>query len=242
MPRLKNAAICIRHLDWSQSSQIVVLLTEQHGKQRGLAKGSKRMAPSSIARFSGGIELLTIGQVVASTRPTHDLATITEWDLLDDCLHLRQNLRKQRIALYAADAVNALLADHDPHPGVFAAMRLLMEQLRGDQSEPALGRFQWTLLSDCGYRPQLERDVHGGGPLTESEAYSFDPRAGGLTSRRPIGSWRVRSSTVQLLRGENWDAADVVAVQRANRLLASYVRALIDRELPTMRYVLGNTH
>jgi len=238
MARVIDEAVCIRHLDWSQTSQIVVLLTEHHGKLRGLAKGSKRLSPSSVQKFSGGIELLTAGQVVASVRPSQELATITEWDLHDDCLHLRQDLRRQRVALYAADILHALLLDGDPHAGSYAALRRLLEALRDRDADAELARFQWDVLVDVGYRPQLDRDVHGDGELPAAAAYTFDPRAGGLTRQRPIGAWRVRRATVELMRRRAWDDADADTLLRANRLMCSYVRALIDRELPTMRYVL----
>ena len=48
VPRLTDNAICIRDLDWSESSQVVVLLTEAHGKVRGLAKGSRRNSPLTL--------------------------------------------------------------------------------------------------------------------------------------------------------------------------------------------------
>jgi DNA repair protein RecO (recombination protein O) len=125
MPRLKDQAICIRLFDWSETSQIVALLTEHHGKVRGLAKGSKRTSPGAVARFSGGIEMLTQGQIVWISKPSVELATLTEWDLQNPYRHLRQDLTAQRLSLYAADLTGALLAEHDPHPNVFAALHRL---------------------------------------------------------------------------------------------------------------------
>ena len=130
MPRTKDQAICIRHLDWSETSQVVVLLTENHGKLRGLAKGSKRMTPSSIQRYSGGIELLTRGEIVWVSKPGVELATLTEWDLQDDHHHLRRDLASHRLAMYAADVCNAVLADHDALPRTYAALRVFLEALR----------------------------------------------------------------------------------------------------------------
>ena len=296
MPRFKDQAICIRDLDWSETSQVVVLLTRDHGKVRGIAKGSKRQSPSSLARFSGGIELLTAGQVIATTRPSTELASITEWDLQRDHFPLRRHLRSQRLAMYAADLCNALLADEDPHPRVFALLESLLAQLcatataRRAQSKPggsistkptaqtagdaagdgagnkggrkggreggdeegnegsneggaALLVFQWGLLEEGGYRPELERDVRQGGDLTRESAYSFDPVAGGLTAQRGLNDWRVRSATVGLLRrlaaGEPVDGAGPDDLQRANRLLCVYLRAVLDKELPTMPLILG---
>ena len=245
MARIKDTAICIRDLDWSETSQIVVLLTEHHGKVRGLAKGSRRSSPSAIAKFSGGINLLNQGQVMVSTRRGTQLAAVTEWDLQDDHYHLRTDLRAQRVAMYAADLCGAMLADEDPHPGTYAALAELLATLADAAAiEHGLLRFQWRVLSDCGFKPELDRDVQSGAELAPARAYTFDPTLGGLTARDGMGDerWRVRGQTVGLLRavaggGELADA-DAAGLARANRLLGVYARALLDKELPTFAAVL----
>ena len=243
MPRFKDQAICIRHIDWSESSQVVVLLTQEHGKLRGLAKGSKRSSPSSVQRFSGGIELLTQGQIVGATKATAELATLTEWDLQNDYHYLRRDFKAQRLAMYAADLCNAMLADEDAHPGAFSAMSDFLIALgAGDGFAQALLSFQWALLTDCGYRPELAQDVRKGGELNDVKAYTFDPVAGGLTTENGIADWRVRFKTVKLLRGlaggGSLDGVDEETVGRANRLLCVYARAILDKQLPTMGVVL----
>lgn len=239
MPRITDNAICIRHIDWSETSQIVAVLTEAHGKVRGVARGSKRLSPSSIARFSGGIELLTGGQIVAIIRPSSELANIVEWDLQAPMRHLRTDLRAQQLGLYAADVTNALLADHDPHPAAYAALR----QFLLDLSDPArrstaLLRFQWDLLTDTGFRPVLDRDVRTGGPLERRPTYTFDAVQGGLThdsGGEASAAWRVRHETVEALR--NLSGPDS-AMDRASALLCTYIRHIVERELPTMEFVL----
>ena len=246
MARFKDQAICIRHIEWSETSQLVVLMTEQHGKVRGLAKGSKRTSPSAVQRYSGGIELLTRGEIVGMLRSTSELATLIEWDLQDDHYHLRIDFQAQRLAAYAADVVNAFMAEQDQHDRTYRALRRFVESLREREAarrHAALLRFHWELLDDAGYRPELWHDVHGGMDLPAADAYSFDPHGGGLTARNGIGDWRVRRQTVQLLRalarGEMADLqADPEAVGRANRLLCVYLRAILDKELPTMQVVL----
>jgi DNA repair protein RecO (recombination protein O) len=290
MARFRDQAICIRHLDWSETSQVVELVTRAHGKVRGLAKGSKRLSPSSVQRFSGGLDLLTAGELVAVIRPTSDLATITEWDLQQPWRALRADLEAQRLALYAADVCHALLADHDPHPGAFTALARFLDALTQDEphARPAhLLVFQWALLTEVGYRPLLDKDAVTGAALSTSAALAFAPKAGGFTTQGVSGAatsmsaggpWRVRGETVAVLRavaakenggeyanpqalvgargddeavaegGANppaWlaargdDEAAAEGVMRANRLLCVYVRALVDRELPTMRFVLN---
>lgn len=243
MPRLTDNAICIRDLDWSESSQVVVLLTERYGKVRGLAKGSRRNSPSAIARFSGGINLLSQGQAVVTTKATQ-LAALTEWDLQDDHYHLRTDLHAQWSAMYAADLTNALLADEDPHPDTFHAMRTMLQSFKVPQASAlALLRFQWALLVDVGYRPELSQDVDTGNALPKAKAYSFDPKLGGLTTRNGMHDehWRVRSETVDLLRAiannHETKSCKHIAFVRANRLLCTYFRSLIDKQLPTMDFI-----
>ena len=241
MPTLSDTAICLRRWDFSETSQTVSLLTRESGVLRGLAKGAKR----ERGPFSGGLDLLTRGQVVAIVKPSRELATITEWHLQETFRVLRVDLEANRAGLVMADLVHHLLTQQDPHPALFDAM---VASLRGlaDDVPLALLRFQWALLDETGYRPELDRDAASGVDLDASEeTFVFDARAGGVTSGMPQrGAWRVRRTTINLLRrvaaGEILDDADRAGVDRANRLLAVYIREIAGREIPTLRWAFSD--
>ena len=74
VPQLRDIAVCVRHWDFSETSQTVSLLTREHGILRGLAKGSRR----DKGDFSGGIDLLTCGEVIAIVKPSGAMATLTQ--------------------------------------------------------------------------------------------------------------------------------------------------------------------
>jgi len=255
MARIKDEAICIWLQDWSETSQVAVFLTETGGKLRGLAKGARRMSPGAVARYSGGIELLARGQVVASTGRPESLAVVTEWDLHDPHPHLRQELVAHRLGLYAADVVGHLMAEGDPHPAVFRALAEFLAALAGARGRAgALLRFQWAILEELGYRPELDQDPETGLPLPLDAAAGtlvFDPGAGGGRVARPgagetgaagPGPWPVRSATLELLRrvrdGTLPARPESAVLDRANRLLCVYIRSILGRELMTMRVVL----
>jgi DNA repair protein RecO (recombination protein O) len=261
---LRDDAVCIRHWDWSETSQTVALLGRESGLIRGIAKGAKR----ENARFSGGLEVLTRGEVLAVARPGAALATLTSWDLQETFPAMRRSLRAFYCGMYFADLVQHLVSEGDPHPALFDE---LLTALRGldtpDGAERALLRFQWGALSEAGYRPELDADVATGGVLAEAPSYGFCPGQGGLsrdpalagpagggrnggrpeaaqTAQGPV--WRVRSDTVRLLRGLSAGAAETVSaalpesLDRANRLLALYVREILGRQPAAMSGVFAH--
>lgn len=240
MPTISDQAVCIRRWDFSETSQTVSLFTRAHGVIRGLAKGAKREKGS----FSGGFDPLTRGHLVAIVKPGRDLATLTEWDLQDTCRHLRTSLPANRTAMYMADLVHHMVTDHDPHERLFDAFVEGLQELRdSDRGDAALLVFQWRLLAETGYAPVLDRDAQTGRSLDEDEpTLAFSAGAGGVVADNGAGDrWRVRLETVELLRTVaegrfEPDRADHEATERANRLLAAYIRELIGAEPAAFRW------
>ncbi len=253
MANFRDDAICIRHWDWSETSQTVSLLTRKHGVLRGIAKGSKR----EKGNFSGGIELLTAGQVLAVVKPNTSLATLTAWDLGETFPVLRTSLAAHNVGMYMADLTGSLVHEGDPHEVLFEALLEQLGQL--DRSPPMLAalRFQWVALSEAGYQPAIERDAGTAEPIHDADVFRFSPRLGGFVNDRLGGGdqsgrddhsvWRVRAETRQLLRAIASDTdvpstisdASGVDLERAARLLAAYVREILGRELGSYRCVFG---
>ncbi len=212
MPTVSDIAIVLRQWDFSETSQTVRLLTREHGSLRGLAKGARR----ERGMFSGGFEVCTRGQLVAIIKPGRDLATLTEWRLLEVFPAVRRRLAANRVALLAVDLVAHLLQDGDPHPPIFDALVRMLRGLEEPGRETrGLLKFQWRLLEETGYAPQLDDDAVGGGPLdAAAEVLAFRPDAGGFTtdpaSIAATGAWRLRRSTLRRLRGlqDEADARD----------------------------------
>jgi DNA repair protein RecO (recombination protein O) len=236
VPAIPDQAVCIRHWDWSETSQTVSLFTRDHGLVRGLAKGSKR----ERSNFSGGIDLLTRGQVMMILKPSADLATLTAWDLQEIFPALRSSLNAFYAAMYAADLVLHTLHDRDPHPALFDQLLAALRALgTPDRTAAALFRFQWATLVETGYRPELDADVATGEPLPAAAAYSFAPRLGGFTTEAPAPSWRVRAETLSLLRSPDTGPVSPATLDRANRLLAAYTREILGREIPAAAALFG---
>lgn len=243
MPAAHEDALCIRRQDWSETSQTVTLLTRGMGLVRGLVKGAKR----EKGPFSGGLELLTLGEVGLVVKAERELAAVTDWDLREVFPALRSDFLAHNIGIYMADSLQTGLAAGDPHPQLFdqavAALRRI-GSLEADREARwrALLRFQLILLEEIGYRPQLDADVETGErlDLSEGAALAFKPSEGGLV-REAVGGdrWRVRASTIRMLRSPDATPAEELALTRANRLLAAYLRHVLARESPAAGLLFG---
>jgi DNA repair protein RecO (recombination protein O) len=238
MPPVTDNAICIRRWDYSETSLTVSLFLRNHGVVRGMAKGAKR----ARGGFEGGIDLLTLGQVAAIIKPARDLATVTQWRVLDTFRALREHLGANRAGLYMADLIHHMLTEHDPHPHLFDALQAALRGLEDPgRIEQTLLGFEWVVLLETGFRPQLDRDAETGAELSSSDTLGFSPTAGGIVADTGAPDrWRVRRETIDLLRavaaGETTDGADATRHGRAARLLAVYIRELLGVEPKSMRW------
>ena len=233
MATIRDQAVCVRQWDFSETSQTVSLFCREQGMIRGLAKGSRRERSS----FSGGFDLFTRGEIVAIVKPGRDLATLTEWALMETHPVLRSSASANRTAWYMADLLGRFFHHPEPHPRSWDA---LVEGLRGLEKPDAIAgsllSFQWTLLDDLGYRPRLEMDG------SDDATFIFDPKGGQV--KPDLGgedNWRVRRATIELLQaiehaeGVVPQDADVTGIGRANRLLAAWVREMTGHDSVPMR-------
>jgi DNA repair protein RecO (recombination protein O) len=161
---IKDQAICIRAVDFSETSQVVTFFTKATGKITTIAKGSKR--PKSA--FDGPIEVFSIGNIVFSDSQEDKLATLTEFQQKPGMLHLPHNLFALNCSLFASELLERLTNDYDPHPDLFNQFLDFLQnldtgvQLHDKQSGSSarsnlmwLILFQLVLLREIGLRPIL---------------------------------------------------------------------------------------
>ena len=237
-----DQGVCIRQWDFSETSQTVSLFGRSLGVVRGLAKGARR----ERGAFDGGVDLLSRGEFGAIIKPNRDLATLTEWDLLEVFPRLRTDLIANQAAFYMADLVGRMLQPEDPHPLLFdcfvESLRTIGAARSSEEPPPdgagSLLAFQWTLLSETGYKPILSSSA-------PSDVFEFAPASGGVLQPGEVTDgprWKVRRTTLECLATIGAlpvHNTPLVTVDRANRLLAAYTCHILGIEPATMRAVFS---
>ena len=147
----KDQAICIRKTDYSETSQIVTLLTKEHGKISAIAKGARR-TKSTV--FSGAIELFSTGEIVFSMPESAKLATLTEFDQIPLYPGLTRSLYNLNCALFSAELINKMVDQHNPHRELFELFAEFLSNIQScrtkEQSLSRLIKFQIDLLLELG--------------------------------------------------------------------------------------------
>ncbi len=153
----KDQAVCIRTVDYSETSQIVTLFSRASGKISGIAKGAKR--PKSA--FAGPIEVFSCGQIVFAEPRSSRLCTLTEFEQSGCFSGLRKNLYALNSGLFAAELVNSFTTDLDPHPGLYDSFVSFLQDCQTVAEKNGALKllivFQLDLLRNIGSAPVLDR-------------------------------------------------------------------------------------
>ncbi|MDH7600060.1 MAG: DNA repair protein RecO [Sedimentisphaerales bacterium] len=238
---IKDQAICIRTIDYAETSQVITLLTDTYGKIRAIAKGSKR--PRSP--FGGPIEVFSYGPAVILDKPHAQLGTLTEFQPRFEIISgLTRNLQAYNAAMLAAELVDRFTKDHDPHPGLYQlVLGFLRDVVSGPNPLPATIGFQLGLLRQVGMQLVLDGCANCRRPYSEDwPAYYFSSSANGLVCRDCEGSFPDRMMLgLEAVRGlqdqANLASAGPVARSVA-RILIDHITRILGHQLRTARQFL----
>ncbi len=153
----QDQAICLRSVTYSETSQIVTLLTREAGKLAAIAKGSRR--PKNA--FDGPVEMFACGAIAYAPGRAEGMATLTEFSQQPLFRGLRTNLEALNAAMLAAELTEKMTEAQDPHPDLFDALRQFLGDVQGAKEKKEgfiyLVLYQLTLLNEVGIRPVFDR-------------------------------------------------------------------------------------
>jgi len=187
MPLSADRCICLRKVEYSETSQILTLFGRQHGLMRVIAKGAHRTTKAGASKFGGGIDLLDVGEAVFTLDLEKQLGTLTEWKLVDGHLEIRRSLRAMYLAQYGAELVSFLIEEHDPHPELFDRLEQTLAELPTPRTEEAFLSFELDLLRETGYLAELAACVSCSAPLSDRDPAFFSTNRGGVVCRNCEG-------------------------------------------------------
>jgi DNA repair protein RecO (recombination protein O) len=240
----KDEAVCIRTVDYSETSQIVTFFGKATGKIQAIAKGSKR--PKSP--FGGPIETFSSGPVVFTEPRGQSLSVLTEFEQRNIFGGLRGNLFALNGAFLAAELLNSLTTDSDPHPQLYDSfIRFLQDSEQVINKAGLLARlfpFQLDLLREVGTLPVLDHCTNCKRTFGNDwgEVY-FSSLANGLVCRDCEASFIDKvnislKSAACLNDSKHIDSADEKKLAEIEKTLIRHFTEILHRPPRTAKYIL----
>ena len=168
----KTRAIVLRVVEFSESSCVLTLFTEQFGKVGALAKGARRPK----GPFEGALDLLALVRIVFLHKSSEALDLLTEAKLERRFRSAERDLSRLYAGYYVAELLSELTDNGDPHPELFAlADETLLALDGGRPVAPLVLRFEVLALRLLGHLPSLDECVGCGQAVPERAAHGVWP-------------------------------------------------------------------
>lgn len=193
----KTLGIVTRLVEFSESSYVATLFTEDFGKVTGLAKGARR----AKSAFENALDLLAVSRVVFIRKSSDAMDLLTEARLERRFRAGARDLNRLYAGYYVIELLNALTDEHDPHPELFrTSLGTLVCLDDGATVADTVLRFELSLLRELGHLPALHACVECGRSIPVGGRVAFGQLAGGvLCSRCKVGQRHVVSLSARAM-------------------------------------------
>src|SRR4051812_12474010 len=167
MPLYTTDALILRTYKLGESDRIVVFLTRDRGKRRGVAKNARQ----SRRRFGGALEPMTCGRVQYMERERRDLVFLHYVEATRSPLSAADGEALGYIG-YFAELIDEWAPDADPNEALFRLGSSVVDAIAsGGQIEPLARYFEYWLLRLQGvYEPPPD-------PSDEARAFLMAARS-----------------------------------------------------------------
>jgi DNA repair protein RecO (recombination protein O) len=226
----QQAAYILHHRPFRDTSQLLDIISSEHGKLALVARGS-RGPRSKIKGVLRPFMPLSLSWVQRS-----DLGTLTGAEVRG----APQSLVGE--ALLAGYYVNELLLHflhrHDPQPGIFAAYAQAIQMLTTtDNVASCLRQFEIDLLRQLGYALNLERESGTDRRLATDRYYEYRVEDGPVAVSKTTGQLVFTGAELAAIHAQRFEQADTL--RAAGRLLREVITFHLDgKELKSRKVLL----
>ncbi len=123
MGLVETEGIILKTYSLAEADKIVVLLTQNEGLVRGVAKGAKRLK----SRFGGGLEPFSIINLTYFQKEERELVSISHIELIKSYFQSASNPQFLQKFAYLVDLLAEFAPPHDPNEKLYRMTKVCLE-------------------------------------------------------------------------------------------------------------------
>ncbi len=226
MSRLyRDSGVVLRTYKLAESDRIIVLLTEEHGKVRAVAKGVRKTG----SKFGGRLEPMS--HIRLLLHEGRDLDIVNQVDTIDSVAPLMIDLDHITQGMAVLEAVDQMAMDREPNPQLYRMLVGALRTISTSDSPLVVPAFFWKLLALEGVRPELDVCVRCG---ETAALVAFDMDHGGVLCRNCRSGAPISAEALQLMRlilGGQLNAALAAPVSQASHEVNNHATRAVEHHI-----------
>lgn len=231
----------IRRRDFGEADRLVTLLTDDFGKIRAIAKGTRR----TKSRLGGHLEPYARTNLLIARGRNLDI--ITQAQVLEPMRHLRTSERSIMYAAHWAEIADQLMVESQENRFAYGVLVRALTSLELERAPNITSRIcEWEFLAAAGFQPELF-NCTGCGTRIEPGQNGFHVEAGGVVCPRCHSldpqSRDISNDALRVLRaigrgeGERLYGRELSPAldREVEDVLITYLRGIVERDLQAYR-------
>ncbi len=242
----KTDAIVLKSWKLRETSLIITFFTRDFGKVKTISKGVRKKQSPLLSHF----EPFTYQEIVFYHHPKREINLITDSNLKESFLFLRNNFKKICYASYLVDLVDEATQLYQKQRDLFDLLLYSLCELKDIQSSKLLRYFEIKLLDYIGIFPNFERCVIcGRNDYLRNVSFSF--RHGGIVCSRQS----CRSKAFDLIKISSGCISSIIFLKNnivcdlskfqiskdiaveMKEILQKYISFFLNRELKSIQFM-----
>ena len=187
----RDTGIVLRTYKLGEADRIIVFVTQGRGKVRAVAKGVRK------TRSKFGSRLEPMSHVALQLYEGRELDIVTQAESIDHFRAIRDDLDRLTAAASMLEAVDQIAQEREDNPRLYQMLLGALRTLGAQGSPLVVAAFYWKLLSQEGFRPELDVCVACG---EDAELVAFDLHEGGTLCRSCRSGGAISADALDLLR------------------------------------------
>jgi DNA repair protein RecO (recombination protein O) len=192
----RDTGVVLRTYKLGEADRIVVLLTEEHGKVRAVAKGVRK----TTSKFGARLEPMSHVRLMLYRGREGGLDIVSQAESVEPLSPLLATLDRASQALAVLEAADQLALEREPNPRLYQMLVGVLRTIAGQTTPLVVPAFYWKLLAAEGLRPELDTCVGCGEGEPDVPLVAFDLGDGGVQCRSCRTGTAISPAALALLR------------------------------------------